>query len=67
MNEYRLVIDSLKECISDILASGSIDQNRLTIVLNELEKSRDMCKIMGKEYIELDELISDIKYVKYEL
>ena len=41
MKEYRLVIDTLKECISDLLASGSLDQSRLSHTLLELQKAQD--------------------------
>mgnify|MGYP000869320906 CR=1 FL=1 len=67
MNEYRLVIDTLKECISDLLASGSLDQSRLSIVLLKLEKEKDKAIINRERSKELDTLIDDIKYVKYEL
>jgi len=67
MKEYRLVIDTLKECISDLLASGNIDQSRLSITLLELQKEQDRSIVNGKSNKELDDLIKDIKYVKYEL
>lgn len=67
MKEYRLVIDTLKECISDLLASGSIDQSRLSTTLLELQKAHDKAVIDVVSHDEIDALINDIKYVKYEL
>ena len=67
MKEYRLVLDTLKECISDLLASSSLDQSRLSDVLLELQKALDKAVINGEKYTELNALIDDIKYIKYEL
>lgn len=67
MKEYRLVIDALKECISDLLASGNRDQSRLSDVLLELQKAQDMAVVNGEKCTELNALIDDIKYIKYEL
>jgi hypothetical protein len=67
MKESRLVIDTLKECISDLLVSGSMDQSKLSDTLLELQKAQDKAIIGKNEHKEMDELIEDIKYVKYEL
>ncbi len=67
MKEYRLVIDTLKECISDLLASGSLDQSRLSHTLLELQKAQDKAVIGNVNHNEIDTLINDIKYIKYEL
>ena len=67
MKEYRLVIDTLKECISDLLASGSIDRSILSNTLLSLEKSLDKAITDNKPTGELNKLISDIKYIKYDL
>jgi len=67
MKEYRLVIDTLKECISDLLASGSMDHSRLSHTLVELQKAHDKSVIDGVSHDEIDALINDIKYVNYEL
>lgn len=67
MKEYRLVIDTLKECISDLLASGSMDQSKLSDTLLELHKAQDKAIIAEIGHKELDDLINDIKYIKYEL
>lgn len=67
MKEYRLVIDTLKECISDLLASGSLDQSRLSLTLLKLQKAQDKAVIDGVSHNEIDTLINDIKYIKYDL
>jgi hypothetical protein len=67
MKEYRLVIETLKECISDLLASGSLDQSILSTTLLELQKAQDKAIINGNSHKEIDDLINDINYVKFEL
>lgn len=66
MEEDRLVIDTLKNCISDLLASGNIDQKELASTLTTLEKKRDSYIINNVE-TNIDKLIEDIKYIKYDL
>ena len=66
MEEDRLVIDTLKNCISDLLASGNIDQKDLASTLTTLEKKRDSYIINNVE-TNIDKLIEDIKYIKYDL
>jgi len=67
MKENRLVIETLKRCISDILASGDINTKELTITLLKLEKVRDGILIKRGDTKEVDLLIKDIKYIKYDL
>ena len=66
MEEDRLVIDTLKNCISYLLASGNIDQKELASTLTTLEKKRDSYIINNVE-TNIDKLIEDIKYIKYDL
>lgn len=67
MDEYRNVIDTLKNCISDLLASGNIDQKELASTLTALEKKRDSYIINNVGTNDIDKLIEDIKYIKYDL
>jgi hypothetical protein len=66
MNE-RLVIDTLKRCIGDLTVRGSIDSVLLYETLRQLEISYDRACINQSDTSKIEDLIKDIKYIKYEL
>lgn len=49
------------------LPSDKIDQSRLSHTLLELQKAQDKAVIDDISHNEIDALINDIKYIKYEL
>ena len=64
---YRLVIDTLKQSLSDILASGDIDREMVSQNIRTLEFEIDKRIVGRQDHSELNALRSDLLWLKLDL
>jgi len=63
----RIVIDTLKQSLSDYVSTGFVDERSLSDAQLKLNIAIDQRKVDGETYEDLQTLMNDILWVKHDL